>query len=66
MAVRRMIFGAFRLEIKGLTLVGELRGERVDPSRHAPACEPKGATCTELRVHRSSAGEWIARCVVDV
>lgn len=42
-----------------------LWGERVDPARHRPAVEVKGATYTELKVARE--GElWVAQCVVDV
>jgi len=43
-----------------------LRGEPVDVARHAPACEPKGATYTALRVAHEADGSWSAGCVVDV
>src|SRR3990172_7582317 len=49
MAVRRMLFGRFAVTIEGTHLEATLRGEAVDPARHAPACEPKGATYTALR-----------------
>jgi SHS2 domain-containing protein len=45
---------------------GELWGEPVDVGRHAPACEPKGATLTALKVARDSDGLWSAGCVIDV
>ena len=66
MAVRRMLFGCFAVRIDGLRLVGTLWGEPVDVERHAPACEPKGATYTALRVTRDSEGSWSAACIVDV
>ncbi|MEX0853318.1 MAG: archease [Bauldia sp.] len=66
MAVRSMLFGRFAVRIEGNALSGELWGEPVDVLRHAPACEPKGATLTELKVARGSDGVWTARCVVDV
>ena len=40
-------------------------GELVDPARHHPAVEVKGATYTALRVAREN-GEWVAQTVVDV
>lgn len=67
MAVRRMLFGRFVVTIDAdLRLHGTLWGEPVDIPRHAPAAEPKGATCTALRVARQPGGCWTAACVVDV
>jgi SHS2 domain-containing protein len=66
MAVRKMLFGRFAVKIADGKLEGTLWGEPVDVERHAPACEPKGATYTALRVARSAAGIWSAECVVDV
>ena len=66
MAVRSMLFGRFAVHIDGTALTGELWGELVDVARHAPACEPKGATLTALKVSRDPSGLWTARCVVDV
>jgi SHS2 domain-containing protein len=67
MAVRRMLFGRFAVRIEaGTKLNGTLWGEPIDIARHAPACEPKGATCTALRVVREADGEWTATCIVDV
>ena len=50
MAVRKMLFGRFAVRIQDARLEGTLWGEPVDVARHAPACEPKGATYTALRV----------------
>ena len=65
MSTRRMLFGDFAVE----TCDGELRatawGETVDPERHEPAVEVKGATLTALTVRSDSTG-WRAQCVVDV
>jgi SHS2 domain-containing protein len=66
MAVRRMLFGRFSVAIDCNTLRGTLWGEPVDVERHAPACEPKGATYTTLKVAQDSSGIWSAACIVDV
>jgi SHS2 domain-containing protein len=66
MAVRRMLFGQFAVQIENGRLHGTLRGEQVDVARHAPAAEPKGATYTALKVARDGGGLWSAACVVDV
>lgn len=66
MAVRKMLFSRFSVEIDGARLAGRLWGEAVDVARHAPACEPKGATYTALRVAAGNDGTWSAACVVDV
>ena len=66
MAVRKMLFGRFAVTIKGTRLNGVLWGEPVDVTRHAPACEPKGATYTALQVGQNAEGLWSAGCVVDV
>ena len=66
MAVRKMLFGRFAVQIDNGRLTGTLWGEPVDIERHAPACEPKGATYTALRVARESDGTWSAACIVDV
>lgn len=66
MAVRKMLFSRFAVRIDGTQLSGTLRGEPVDVARHAPACEPKGATYTALKVATNNDGTWSAACVVDV
>ena len=65
MAVREMLFGRFDVKIEGTALTATLWGEPIDVARHAPACEPKGATYTALRVAQEDGG-WSAACVVDV
>ncbi|MBI5137588.1 MAG: archease [Nitrospirae bacterium] len=69
MATRRALFSTFRVTIDqdaaGVRLKATARGEAVDPVRHQPAVEVKGATYTALRVARQGGG-WIAQCVVDV
>lgn len=65
MAVRSMLFGDYSVEIEDGELHGTATGEPVDPERHEPAVEIKGATLTALRVARV-AGGWRAQCVVDV
>jgi tRNA nucleotidyltransferase (CCA-adding enzyme) len=66
MAVREMLFGRFAVRIRDTRLEGTLWGEPVSVERHAPACEPKGATYTALKVAKESDGRWSAACVVDV
>ena len=66
MAVRRMLFARFSVRIDGAQLNGTLWGEPLDVARHAPACEPKGATYAALEVAAGRKGVWSAACVVDV
>jgi len=66
MATRRMIFGAFRVRFEDGRLVATATGETVEPARHEPAVEIKGATYTALAVQRQPDGTWLAQCVVDV
>jgi SHS2 domain-containing protein len=66
MAVRGMLFGRFAVRIEDGHLEGTLWGEPVDIERHAPACEPKGATYTALEVVHHENGVWSAACIVDV
>ena len=66
MAVRMMLFSRFSVRIGGAQLSGTLWGEPVDVARHAPACEPKGATYTALKVGMDDSGLWSAGCIVDV
>jgi protein archease len=66
MAVRKMLFSRFAVTIDGTRLAGTAWGEAVDVARHAPACEPKGATYTALKVATDKNGTWSAACIVDV
>jgi tRNA nucleotidyltransferase (CCA-adding enzyme) len=66
MAVRDMIFGRFKVTLTDTSLRGTLWGETVDQAKHAPACEPKGATYTALRVAQEPDGTWSAACIIDV
>jgi len=66
MAVRDMIFGRYKVTLSDATLRGTMWGEPVDQARHSPACEPKGATYTALRVTQEPDGTWSAACVIDV
>ena len=65
MAVRKMLFSRFAVQIDGAQLRAQAWGERTDASRHHPAVEVKGATYTALRVTHDPAG-WVAQTVVDV
>ena len=66
MATRKMLFSRFNVGFNGPRLEAKAWGEPIDPTRHQPAVEVKGATYTELRVRRVPSGEWTAQCVVDV
>jgi SHS2 domain-containing protein len=66
MAVDRMLFSRFEVTLDGTRLAGQAWGESVDPARHEPAVEPKGATYTALSVKQQDGGDWVAECVVDV
>jgi len=65
MATRRMLFSRFDVTIEDGRLSAQAWGEPVDPARHRPAVEPKGATYTTLRVARGPEG-WVAQTVIDV
>lgn len=64
-AVRRMLFGRFHVELQDSRLQATASGEPISPERHQPAVEVKGATYTMLRVARIDDG-WLAQTVVDV
>jgi SHS2 domain-containing protein len=66
MATRQMLFGTFCVHVDDHHLTGIAIGEPVDPGRHEPAVEVKGATYTSLHVARQTDGTWLAQCVVDV
>ncbi len=65
MSTRKMLFSRFEVAVDGGQLRAQAWGERVDPKRHHPAVEIKGATYTALRVARERDG-WMAQTVVDV
>ncbi len=66
MAVHRLLFSRFQVEIEGGTLAATVFGEPLDPRKHQPAVEIKGATFTELFVGQRPDGQWTAQCIVDV
>lgn len=66
MAVEKMLFSRFEVEIKGSVLRATAWGEPIERSRHQPAVEIKGATYTALEVSHKTDGTWLAQCVIDV
>ncbi len=66
MATRRMLFGRFEVFINKNRLSALAWGEKLDISRHSPAVEVKGATCTNLSVKEDKHKCWTAQCIVDV
>ena len=65
MSTRNMLFSQFEVFIENGRLKAKAWGEPINVKRHQPAVEIKGATYTELAVHKSQ-GQWVAQCVVDV
>ena len=63
--VERMVFSRFETRIEGGSLSGAAWGEHLDPVRHEPNVEVKGATYHLLKVG-SERGRFVAQCVVDV
>lgn len=66
MATGGLLFHRYRAELDGHRLRGAAWGEPVDPARHHPVVEVKGATYTELAVRQQEDGSWMAQTVVDV
>jgi SHS2 domain-containing protein len=66
MATEHMLFREFIVRIEDTDLHAQLKGESIDPARHQPAVEVKGATHTLLKVAQQPDGRWVAQCVVDV
>lgn len=66
MAVRRMLFGRFEVNLEGRRLQARAWGEPASVVRHHPAVEVKGATFTALHVGPAPQGGWLAQTVVDV
>ena len=66
MAVRRMLFGRFEVQLDGHHLHGQAWGEPSSVQRHHPAVEVKGATFTALRVEPVASGGWLVQTVMDV
>ncbi|PSW05388.1 archease [Photobacterium lipolyticum] len=65
MSTHKMLFSQFEVYIHNGHLKATARGEPINIKRHQPAVEIKGATYTELVVHKSQE-LWIAQCVIDV
>lgn len=66
MAVHRLLFNRYQVSIHKGHLSATAYGEPVDPQKHQPAVEIKGATFTELLVQQRDDAAWLAQCVVDV
>ena len=61
-----MLFSQIEVEITEDELEARLLGESIDPDRHDPAVEIKGASFNSLSVKEEKNGQWVARCIVDV
>lgn len=66
MAVHRLLFSRYQVEIIDGELSAIAYGEPLDLLKHQPAVEIKGATFTELYVGQRPDGLWVAQCIVDV
>ena len=65
-SVDRCLWSRFDVVIDELHLEATVHGEAIDPLRHRPAVEVKGATYTTASVAQDDTGRWCAQCVVDV
>jgi SHS2 domain-containing protein len=65
MAVRKMLFSKFQVEIENLKLSAKIWGEKINQAKHSPAVEPKAVTYNQLSVKEEN-GKWTVQCVVDV
>lgn len=63
--IERMVFSRFEVRHTEAGVTGTAWGERLDPARHEPKVEVKGATYHLLRVTCDD-GRCVAQCVVDV
>ncbi len=63
--IDRMVFSKFEVKIEGAALKGSAWGEKLDPGRHEPNVEVKGATYHLLQITEEH-GRYTAQCVVDV
>ena len=61
MSEHRTIFSKFEVTISDGRLHGRAWGATVDPARHHPAVEVKGATLTEPKVSRNADELWTAQ-----
>ena len=59
MATRQLPFARFEVEIAGHQLRANAWGERMDPRKHQPAVEVKGATYTALAVRQADDGQRV-------
>jgi len=66
MAVRRMLFCKYEVNINNGRLTASAWGEEIVPDRHEPAVEAKGATMSALKVGRTKSGRYSAQLIVDV
>lgn len=66
MATRRMLFSQFKVNLNQFQLRATAFGEPINPNKHHPCVEIKGATFTELKVSQTTEGIWYVQCVVDV
>ncbi|MCS6863893.1 MAG: archease [Gemmataceae bacterium] len=60
-----MLFATFDVQVSDTGLTATLRGEPVDPQRHALAHEVKAITYHELKVIQTPQG-WLAEVIVDI
>jgi SHS2 domain-containing protein len=63
-----LLFSQFHVELTSnqtWQLTGKIRGERIDPNRHALHMDVKAVTYHLFQIAQKD-GQWIARVVVDV
>ncbi|MEN6366629.1 MAG: archease [Thermoguttaceae bacterium] len=64
-STRRLVFCEFQVQIGSDGLTASVRGEPLDPRRHALDVEVKAITWHALKVERTADG-WVAEVIVDV
>lgn len=60
-----VLFATFDVQVSDTGLTATMRGEPVDPQRHALAHEVKAITYHELKVVPTAEG-WLAEVIVDI
>ena len=61
----RMLYSQFDVKVRDVGLTATVRGEAIDPERHALSHEVKAITYHELKVVPAGAG-WLAEAIVDI
>ena len=64
-----LLFGEFSVQLDqtdGWNLIATVKGEPIDPKRHALRADAKAVTYHQFEVGQTETGGWKARVVVDI